>query len=41
MHVQVAAGKAQNLLAELAGDVEEYARLRLAAAVLREAIERR
>ncbi|HUY92590.1 MAG TPA: AAA family ATPase [Pirellulales bacterium] len=35
-----AAERAQNLLAELNTDVEQYARLRLAAAVLREAIER-
>lgn len=35
-----AADRAQSLLAELNADVEQYARLRLAAAVLRESIER-
>ncbi|HVC92213.1 MAG TPA: AAA family ATPase [Pirellulales bacterium] len=35
-----AAERAQSLLAEITSDVEEYVRLRLASAVLREAIER-
>ncbi|HUY36529.1 MAG TPA: AAA family ATPase [Pirellulales bacterium] len=35
-----AAERAQSLLAEIGSDVEEYVRLRLASAVLREAIER-